>query len=87
MKSLVAFVSFAAVLLASACGGGDGGQPGTPVPTATTAADGATPEAGAATGEIAFVRDNQIYVMNADGSGLTRLTTGGGGLPSWSPVP
>ncbi len=27
----------------------------------------------------------ELYVMNTDGSGVTRLTTGGGDLPTWSP--
>jgi TolB protein len=41
--------------------------------------------------KIAFERDRkravQIYVMNADGSGVTQLTTGAGfhGTPGWSP--
>ena len=64
----------AALLLASACG--DGGQPGAP-----------------ATGKIAFTsgRDGneEIYVMNADGSGQTRLTDDPAAdtFPAWSPVP
>jgi TolB protein len=41
--------------------------------------------------QIAFASDRagsfEIYVMNADGSGQTRLTTGGGANPSWSPRP
>jgi len=39
-------------------------------------------------GQLIFVRstDSQIYRVNADGSGLTQLTTGGGhGPPAWSP--
>lgn len=40
---------------------------------------------------IAFVSDrdgnNEIYVMNADGSGQIRLTDAGGEHPAWSPGP
>jgi TolB protein len=44
-----------------------------------------TTSAGVATaGHIAFVRNGDIYVMNADGSGIRRLTTGGAGQPAWS---
>ena len=28
---------------------------------------------------------SEIYVMNADGTGLTRLTYGSGSIPCWSP--
>ena len=37
--------------------------------------------------QIAFSNDGSIYVMNADGSNLRQLTTGGldDGNPSWSP--
>ena len=34
---------------------------------------------------IAFTRLGDLYVMNADGSGQTRLTGRGGEDPSWSP--
>ena len=38
--------------------------------------------------QLAFVRDDQIYLVNADGSGLARLTNTGGGAanrdPAWS---
>lgn len=38
-------------------------------------------------GELIFVRsDNQVYRMNVDGNGLTKLTTEGrSGSPAWSP--
>ena len=53
---------FAALLLSAACGGGE------PAPSGP-----------AATGKIAFIsgRDGSwgIYVMNADGSNVTRTTT------------
>jgi len=57
--------------------------PPTPTPTPTVVALGE--------GEIAFVSDrdgnNEIYVMNPDGSGLTRLTNhpARDGSPDWSP--
>jgi Tol biopolymer transport system component len=39
--------------------------------------------------QLAFVRDDQIYMVNADGTGLAQLTDTGGGLgnkdPAWSP--
>ena len=79
IKSLVAVVALAALvlLLASACGGG--GKPA------------ATPEPGApSTGKIAFTsfRDlkDEIYVMNADGSVVTRVTNNNAFQPAWSPM-
>ena len=75
----VAVLLFAAILmLAAACG--DGGQPSpTPPASTTTPTEGAAPEPAApAAGKIPFTsfRDccGEIYVMNADSSGLTRLT-------------
>ena len=53
--------------------------------------DVATPDVSASTGRIAFVSDRdlsqQIYVMNADGSGLTKLTSVAAPYshPAWSP--
>ncbi|MEE8369222.1 MAG: hypothetical protein V3S00_00470, partial [Dehalococcoidia bacterium] len=77
IKSLVAVVTFAAVLLL-AFAWGDGGRFG-----ATAAAPAQAQE----TGKIAFVSDRdgnlEIYAMNADGSGQTNLT--GGSDPAWSP--
>lgn len=77
MRISTAFIviAAAALLLASACG--DGGQP------VTTGA----------TGKIAFRSDrdgnHEVYVMNTDGSGVTRLTddTADDGDPAWSRVP
>ena len=69
----------AALLLASACGGGRPGARLTATPPAT--------------GGIAFTSDrdgnNEIYVMDADGSGLTRLTDDPAvdKDPVWSPLP
>ena len=83
MRKITALIALAlaALLLASACGGG--GQPaGTPTPASPAA------------GKIAFVsyRDGNlgIYVMNADGSGQTRLSENKSGphgdfAPAWSP--
>ena len=38
--------------------------------------------------QLAFVRDDQIYLVNADGTGLVQLTNTGGGIsnsePAWS---
>ena len=55
--------------------------------TATPVPPAATPTA--ASGRIAFVssRDgtSEIYVMDADGSGVVQLTNDGGISPSWSP--
>ncbi len=96
MRRLATLVGLAlmALLLASACG--DGGQPAiTPARTATTVpAEGTTPEPTAApgppaTGRIAFASDRdgnfEIYVMNADGSGVTGLTYNTARDPAWSP--
>ena len=58
-------------LLLAACGDGEGGGP--------------------AAGKIAFMSDrdgnDEIYVMNADGSGQTNLTNNAAGdyHPAWSP--
>ncbi len=82
MKSLVAAVTFAAVLLLASAWG-DGGRLG-----ATAAAPA---QAQDAMGQIAFVsrRDgnSEIYVMNADGSGQTNLTNNPASdtFPAWSP--
>ena len=77
MKSLVAVVSLAAVvLLAVACGDG-GGQPADTVPLTND--------------KIAFSSNrngnDDIYVMNADGSDQTRLTDNPANdfFPAWSP--
>ncbi|MFQ5875385.1 MAG: hypothetical protein ACE5JL_16515, partial [Dehalococcoidia bacterium] len=80
MRKLTALIALAlaALLLAAACG--DGGEPAatptlTPTPT-PTAAPTATPSP-PATGKMAFLSDRdgnkEIYVINADGSGLTNL--------------
>ena len=71
--SLLAMLPMLAVLLASACG--DGGQPAA-TPASTEEPADATPSPTAAA-RIAFTSDRdgngEIYVVNADGSGLTRL--------------
>ncbi len=66
--------------------------PPSPIPAATATATSAPPPAsGTSAGRIAFVsyRDgyNNIYVMNPDGSGVTRLTNyeWGDYAPAWSP--
>jgi Tol biopolymer transport system component len=51
--------------------------------TVSQSADAAYP---GGDGKIAFVRANQIYVINADGTGLKQLTTGAKNYrPKWSP--
>ncbi len=98
---LLAMLSLLAFLLASACG--DDGQPeSTPVPTTTPASTeepaDATPSptptatpAPTAAARLAFTADSDgngdIYAMNADGSGLTRLTNSPAfdSYPTWSP--
>jgi hypothetical protein len=40
--------------------------------------------AAVANGKIAFERNNEIHLINPDGSGLTRLTNGGASQPAWS---
>lgn len=72
------------------------GEESTSMPAAPTATDAQAPTPPSATddhseGRIAFTsqRDgnNEIYAMNADGSGLTRLTNNSAGdsHPDWSP--
>ena len=99
--SLASCLLAAGILVAC---GDDGGQPGaTPTPTAAltasptaqlTTTPSPTPTPGAAaTGRIAFISDrdgnDEVYVMNADDSGQTRLTNNPDfdGQPAWSPVP
>jgi Tol biopolymer transport system component len=81
-----------AVLLLAACGGSDA-TPSTS-PSAAVSGDGATPlPTPTVAGTIAFSNraENEaypdIYVVNADGTGLTQLTDdpGGDDHPSWSP--
>ena len=73
MKSLIAAISFAAVLLLATACGGDGEQPDT------------------TQGKIAFRSESEgnseIYVMDADGSSQTNLTSDPAGdeTPAWSP--
>ena len=91
----------AGLLLAAACGDGDGSGDSTPVTTAPVEAT-ATSEVIAPTEEptepvvtekIAFTSDrdgnSDIYVMDADGSGVTRLTDNpaNDSSPAWSPAP
>jgi Tol biopolymer transport system component len=62
----------------------------TPPPAATAEAEPETPSSLGA-GQIAFAsnRDDpasqKLYLMNADGSGLTSLTAGAGSQPTWLP--
>ncbi|MFQ5872187.1 MAG: TolB family protein [Dehalococcoidia bacterium] len=79
MKGRLFVISFtAALLLTSACGG-DGQLAATPTPGAP------------ATGKIAFHSDRdgneEVYVMNADGSDQTKLINSAANefFPSWSP--
>ena len=80
-------------LLALACGDDDGGPTARPASTATGA-----PTEGDATapgtpivGDISFESDcieaavTEIYTVNADGTGLSQLTTSGAGRHAWSP--
>ena len=79
------WVSGAALLLAVlGCGGSDLTAPSTGGLEGTTATSGSL----TVTGHIAFVRNADIYVMKADGSGVTRLTNTGTAVeqqPAWSP--
>ena len=82
-------------LVLAACTGGEATPTLTPSPTPTPSPPTPTPTA--TPGKIAFFtsRDGnpELYVMNADGSGLTRLTDNpaidgnpsGDSAPSWSP--
>ena len=82
----------AALALLAACGGTK--KPGaTPVPTvSTTSAPSPVSSSGvAATGQIAFVSDREgksgIYLMNTDGTGPARISSGTSDdiFPAWSP--
>ena len=48
---------------------------------AACGSDSTGPAATSLPGQIAFIRDNDIYVMNADGSAASRLTNTNTGLP------
>jgi len=82
-------VAVLASLLLAACGGGEKAQTTiTAVPAATFTPGGAV---AGPSGKIAFVSDRdgnaEVYVMNADGSGLTNLTRNPARdeTPAWSP--
>ena len=82
MKSLASFSAVFALLFLVACGGEDGSGK-TEGPTA--------PQQNSISNKIVFVSErdanDEIYVMNADGSGQTRLTNNSSGdrAPAWSP--
>ena len=92
--SLVGIGGLGALVLAG-CGGGPepGGVTGSHVNGVLTGVlTGQAPVAQALTGKIAFESDragnyDDIYLMNADGSGVTRLThnLAWDGSPAWSP--
>jgi len=92
MKSRAIVASLLLVLLvvsSAACGGGEGTVPGTPSPAPTATP---TPVTTPTPGRIAFVSErdgnSEICVVNANGSGLTRLTndpTRENEQPVWSP--
>jgi len=101
-KPALLVVPISVALLAAACGGGQpGGTPAPTATTTPTQAPTSTPSA-PATGRLAFaynptgeetpldgasMPNYEIYLVNADGSDLTRLTNdpGADGSPAWSP--
>ena len=101
MKPLVLFLSVACIAAACSGAGGAqsaGPVPGVPVETEPPATVGRAASSGAAPAQtnsrIAFVStprfgwrsDNELYVVNADGSGQRRLTSISWlESPSWSP--
>src|SRR2546428_4487080 len=70
-----------------ACNSSDVTSPSTGGLHVTAATSGRSAELLVLTGRIAFVRNAEIYVMKADGSGVTRLTNNpaNDGQPAWSP--
>jgi len=91
MRKLAGIIGLALglVLLAAACGGD--GEEVPPAATATAAPTEGPSFSAVVTGKIAFTSDrdgnHEVYVMNADGSGQTRLTDNpaADALPAWSP--
>ena len=79
----------AALLFVSILAYGCGGPKPTPTPSPTPTVP--PPESGSLSGQIVFSSNRggnlQIYVMNADGTGVRRLTSDPGGavMPTWSP--
>lgn len=64
--------------------------PDTTAPPDTASPPAAPPDTGGTTGptggQLAFVRDGRIYLVNVDGTGLARLTGGAADAdPAWSP--
>jgi hypothetical protein len=81
------FLLIVLTLVAAACSGGTS-TPTPPPPAASTPGSGPT----ARQGQIAFASDRhgnfEIYVMNADGTGMERLTNDPADDvdPAWSPA-
>lgn len=63
-----------------------GSLPTLPLPTTTTTT-ASEPSARSSVGRVAFMRDNRIWIVNADGSGLHAITDGSDRFGSlhWSP--
>ena len=75
------------LLVILACNGSDVTNPSTGGLRVTPAPSGSAGALLTLTGRIAFVRNAEIYLMKADGSGVTRLTNNpaSDGQPAWSP--
>jgi len=77
MRHVIVLNSLIALLaLAAACGGGGGEKPARTQTAAPTAAPSATPVPAAET--LAFIRDGDIWLIDADGTGERRITQVGG---------
>ena len=65
MRRAVPLVPLLFLFLAAACGGDEKAEP---TPTAATPTAAATPSPEAAAETLAFIRDGDVWLMNADGS-------------------
>ena len=90
IRLFLAIFALASLLGATACGQSAASPPATPAPSATTKSAGNMPvHSGtiAFGGAINFPQIDEIYLIQTDGTGRTKLTGNGGRTesPAWSP--